>query len=339
MGRNDLITAKPRDRRRRLPRGGVGRNVTLLPYGLRVASVASLAEAWVETTTSTTTAVNRGVASLAEAWVETHRGSAQRGRKHVASLAEAWVETRSQLETQERRLGRLPRGGVGRNFNMGAVRQPMKESPPSRRRGSKRDIGFALDGRELSPPSRRRGSKHRRCELGDLRDGVASLAEAWVETYICDREDTCSRSRLPRGGVGRNVKAGAVRVLRRVVASLAEAWVETHYRRHRRVSSSTSPPSRRRGSKHTCCRSCTCRSPSPPSRRRGSKHAVGKHGRRALCVASLAEAWVETRVDRWACKGDRRSPPSRRRGSKLQILERQRELRNVASLAEAWVET
>ena len=54
---------------------------------------------------------------------------------------------------------------------------------------------------------------------------------------------------------------------------------------------------------------------SPPSRRRGLKHRLVE-GRTGGLVASLAEAWIETRYGIQGALG-----------------------RSVASLAEAWIET
>ena len=125
------------------------------------------------------------VASLAEAWIETRKKRLGKTLIAVASLAEAWIETR------------------------------------------KRDDAAIA---ELSPPSRRRGSKLCRLSYGMHGDNVASLAEAWIETttdnaatkqiqvaslaeaWIETRQGAHPgadrASRLPRGGVDRNLFSG-----------------------------------------------------------------------------------------------------------------------------------
>ena len=60
---------------------------------IRYITVASLAEAWIETFHNELERHRHGVASLAEAWIETS-GTRWKSRHNlVASLAEAWIET------------------------------------------------------------------------------------------------------------------------------------------------------------------------------------------------------------------------------------------------------
>ncbi len=256
--------------------------------------VASLAEAWVETCHRPIAAAPEGVASLAEAWVETDPSPFPWSSDH-SRLPRGGVG-RNICDSPGGEVSgcRLPRGGVGRNSSIALRIHLFKESPPSRRRGSKLDVGHA-------EPS--------------CRD-VASLAEAWVETDTRSAGWCCGGRRLPRGGVGRNVR-----------------WLSLSHRMK------LSPPSRRRGSKHHSPPLSRCWVGSPPSRRRGSKLRQCDPERCNICVASLAEAWVETSafpsLPEMACVASlaeawvetvvsavrplalATSPPSRRRGSKL----------------------
>ena len=78
----------------------------------------------------------------------------------------------------------------------------------------------------VSPPSRRRGLKSEEVRNNLDSEGVASLAEAWIEIRhkVCYTLD------------GR-------------VASLAEAWIEILYETVHFAQYQPSPPSRRRGLK------------------------------------------------------------------------------------------
>ena len=78
---------------RRLPRGGVDRNIVCHVFRIFKPLVASLAEAWIETITIASIAIMPNVASLAEAWIETDHYRLNRHHAKVASLAEAWIET------------------------------------------------------------------------------------------------------------------------------------------------------------------------------------------------------------------------------------------------------
>ena len=78
----------------------------------QILSVASLAEAWIETTYTSVFSPIVCVASLAEAWIETSRLGSCGACVLVASLAEAWIETYMLHESPCLELRRLPRGGV-----------------------------------------------------------------------------------------------------------------------------------------------------------------------------------------------------------------------------------
>src|SRR3546814_3978490 len=77
-------------------------------------------------------------------------------------------------------------------------------SPPARRRGSKPEQRADDPGDPESPPARRRGSKPAATARRLTAKGVASCAEAWIETG-CGATGGCARR----------------------VASCAEAWIET----------------------------------------------------------------------------------------------------------------
>ena len=79
---------------------------------------------------------------------------------------------------------------------------------------------------------------------------------------------------------------------------------------------SRSPPSRRRGLKRMMYNGGYMTFESPPSRRRGLKHPFRIRIRERRVVASLAEAWIETSMLAFR-RSASRSPPSRRRGLKL----------------------
>jgi len=119
-----------------------------------------------------------------------------------------------------------------------------------------------------SPPSWRRGLKP--CdENGDVYCHVASLVEAWIETWLCAPRRSCQKS---PPSWRRGLKPA----------------------RARRASSiGRSPPSWRRGLKLSSCQTNLKGRKSPPSWRRGLKRA-GMACRTRPHVASLVEAWIET---------------------------------------------
>ncbi len=166
-------------------------------------------------------------------------------------------------------LCRLPRGGVDRNFGVSIFGRIIVTSPPSRRRGSKLELGIiyhwkkdvaslaeawietmssmVISASGSSPPSRRRGSKRERYGEGEFRR--RRLPRGGVDRNRADVHETTSLGcRLPRGGVDRNLQGQA-----------GQCW------------SAVSPPSRRRGSKRRHGALPAAYVPSPPSRRRGSK--------------------------------------------------------------------
>ena len=175
-----------------------------------------------------------------------------------------------------------------------------------------------------SPPTRRRGSKLLDQVRHVDRERVASHAEAWIETSSTAAARSFRSGRLPCGGADRNAADDETVVVEfadvasraearietisssptggcREVASRAEAWIET------------SPAAPRRSGRRS----------SPPVRRRGSKHGILVRGDEIGRVASRAEAWIETcRASQTSRPGRSWSPPARRRGSKLGVYGR-----------------
>ena len=123
--------------------------------------------------------------------------------------------------------------------------------------------------RDASPPSRRRGLKSKQGWILECSDGVASLAEAWIEMLKFARVLCCSyvaslaeawieirhKCRDPQNNNVASLAEAWIEIIRyplsRIhwnVASLAEAWIEiSHIVRH--LMCILSPPSRRRGLK------------------------------------------------------------------------------------------
>src|SRR5262249_22555211 len=91
--------------------------------GLPATTVASRAEAWIETDTLRKERVEYRVASRAEAWIETASCRLSVSHPDVASRAEAWIETPKAHLMYRSRNGRLPRGGVDRNDDGHPVEQ------------------------------------------------------------------------------------------------------------------------------------------------------------------------------------------------------------------------
>ena len=198
---------------------------TLLSHCHTDISVASRAEAWIETI-CWPAACWRATRRLPRGGVDRNRDRADHGRwRNVASRAEAWIETCSEPSPMSANRRRLPRGGVDRNLTP-APGTAMIVSPPARRRGSKHHVIDVVILHHASPPARRRGSKHElladslvrlvspparrrgsklvRSAIVRQNAQVASRAEAWIET--------CASMATGR---------------RPMVASRAEAWIET----------------------------------------------------------------------------------------------------------------
>ena len=182
------------------------------------------------------------------------RGSKQitivlRPPRAVAPFAGAWIETARRADPRHKVPRRPLRGGVDRNFGIGASRRRItvapfagawietrntpsspntaSRSPPSRGRGSKpRGSGLGRRGGG-SPPSRGRGSKQKITTDRSARRRVAPFAGAWIETAVRAHNFASSHCRPLRGGVDRN----------------QNAYVKCVY-------GPMSPPSRGRGSKH-----------------------------------------------------------------------------------------
>ena len=123
------------------------------------------------------------------------------------------------------------------------------ESPPARRRGLKHTSGLASRSSATSPPARRRGLKPRRSRSARLRCGVASRAEAWVETS-CKIAPSCAMLVASRAEAWVETRTDSPSRRSVCVASRAEAWVETEPPRDWGRRYWTSPPARRRGLKH-----------------------------------------------------------------------------------------
>ena len=157
-------------------------------FGHRVdglGGVASPAEAWIETGDGLGIWPPVGrVASPAEAWIETAHVRCCRARARVASPAEAWIETGIPRPAVRGRSWSPPLRRRGLKLSRAAIKV-RHSSPPLRRRGLKhRPADHRRDVRG-SPPLRRRGLKHGSRLCLRLGTGVASPAEAWIETLSC----------------------------------------------------------------------------------------------------------------------------------------------------------
>ena len=164
------------------------------------------------------------------------------------STAGAWHVLQA-VQGQDRFVAELVAyGGVDRNLEGYGVRVRPYQSPPSRRRGSKRPDDVGRDGQQQSPPSRRRGSKryhadHKRCQ--PVSPPSRRRGSKPQDAGYDDRRPVSPPSRR-RGSKLR--------------------W------RTGRQAAALSPPSRRRGSKLRPHAENQRGPESPPSRRRGSKH-------------------------------------------------------------------
>ena len=237
-------------------------------------------------------------------------------------------------------LRRLPRGGVDRNTHPSQQARSHKpvashaeawietllqsepcragRSPPTRRRGSKLDHAVITDKPSRSPPTRRRGSKHPSRPPSPRLSGRLPRGGVDRNPMIRGAPQITLR-RLPRGGVDRNTYMQAVNII-----------------------TFQSPPTRRRGSKHTS------RHTQPRMSGRLPRGGVDRNTYMQAVniitfqVASHAEAWIETPflptarqsshrrlprggVDRnlamsSTCAVTWSSPPTRRRGSKLDSM-------------------
>ena len=169
----------------------------------------------------------------------------------------------------------------------------------------------------MSPPVRRRGLKHAGGRGAFRLLGVASRAEAWIETGWTWPRPSVRKQSPPvrRRGLKQTIRPTSNKVFKSPpvrrrglkpfantpessplkVASRAEAWIETIKRRYRLERMLASPPVRRRGLKLAERGSCGQQEhQSPPVRRRGLKHIVTPQGVTYSRVASRAEAWIET---------------------------------------------
>ena len=120
------------------------------------------------------------VASFAEAWIEKLWTALPLYWFPVASFAEAWIEKSNMICACDRTIS----------------------SPPSRRRGLKKNIWNNITNNKKSPPSRRRGLKIKLDPTNtQLLAQVASFAEAWIENVMDEYSATVNERRLLRGGV------------------------------------------------------------------------------------------------------------------------------------------
>ena len=188
----------------RLPRGGVDRNSTVTASTVPAARSPPSRGRGSKLLGDAGQQSERHVASLAGAWIETLQSSSLKAEM-PSRLPRGGVDRNADHRVDHRvDFGRLPRGGVDRNLaerrdgtiygqsppsrgrgsKLAEAWVPMTsvQSPPSRGRGSKQWSCGDRYSRWRSPPSRGRGSKRRKREAGGVRQWVASLAGAWIET-------------------------------------------------------------------------------------------------------------------------------------------------------------
>ena len=196
-----------------------------------------------------------------------------------------------------------------------------RRSPPSRGRGSKRLSPATADAGDRGRPPHGGADRNRRAARHARRGtAVAPLTGARIETMqsvACD--DAADRSPPSRGRGSKPIIAMpcvGIGSQRRPPHGGADRNLEPE--RRRLDAARWSPPSRGRGSKRRLPRAGRRdRLWSPPSRGRGSKRSLTPIAPRALRVAPLTGARIETLGStQIACVEPTRSPPSRGRGSK-----------------------
>ncbi len=210
------------DHRCRLHHGGVDRNWSIVSV-TKKGNVASITEAWIETTVSEVSTSEAIVASITEAWIETRSNRAMLG-----SMSSPPSRRRgSKLQRGGNPAGsgrRLHHGGVDRNtatsVPVGMCRSRLHHGGVDRNRPPTVEnvaevVASITEAWIETPPGGSPIEPH----------GVASITEAWIETRAPEQQLPVDR-----------------------VASITEAWIETD-NPGIRFPPERSPPSRRRGSK------------------------------------------------------------------------------------------
>mgnify|MGYP001023666403 CR=1 FL=1 len=168
---------------------------------MTLIDVASRAEAWIETRRRPQPGPSTAVASRAEAWIETSAAKPTHWRRGVASRAEAWIETPASAPCWAWTRPSPPARRRGLKHEYMILYFDIMSSPPARRRGLKPTRSAAARRFARSPPARRRGLKPAVGGGGGGLAGVASRAEAWIETAPERPAGEIQVGRLPRGGV------------------------------------------------------------------------------------------------------------------------------------------
>ena len=188
-------------------------------------------------------------------------------------------------------------------------------SPPTRRRGLKPYCGMEQGGCAGVASHAEAWIETPCADSATLAAVVASHAEAWIETVVLNREGAALGTSPPTRRRGLKLSWLREHGAAEEVASHAEAWIETRCWTPC-AWPAASPPTRRRGLKPAPLTLSDCPAKSPPTRRRGLKQC-GAHGGCCACA----------------------SPPTRRRGLKRVNDSFQFGPFGVASHAEAWIET
>ncbi len=212
-----------------------------------------------------------------------------------------------------------------------------RQSPPSRRRGSKPHDARVYAQRVRSPPSRRRGSKHRNGgNQGRTEQSPPSRRRGSKRALMAVAEKRKEKSPPSRRRGSKQCTRRWARD-RRTVASITEAWIETGT--HKRfqiplhVASITEawietpgrwlcprPPWGRlhHGGVDRNSLIASTGMSTPCRLHHGGVDRNLKRSTRPTptLVASITEAWIETFVPTDTAEA-KSSPPSRRRGSKL----------------------